>query len=93
MMRAILTVLGLLIGPFAGFYGSYPVFHAIYYKGCMTGFTVLIASLMIGAPLGAVVFAVVGFWLGYRLDKRAKQRQLDDEEDLDAPCQEAQASQ
>ena len=24
---------------------------------------------------------VIDFWLGYRLDKKAKQRQLDDEED------------
>ena len=80
-MRAILTVLGVLIGPVAGFFGSYPVFHAIYYKGCMTGFTVLHKSLTVGAPLGAVTFAVIGFWLGYRLDKKVKQRQLDDKED------------
>jgi hypothetical protein len=78
MMRAILTTLGVLIGPVAGFFGSGPVFHAIYYKGCMTGFTVLNKALTIGAPLGAVTFAGLGFWLGYRLDKKAKQRQLDE---------------
>ena len=83
MMRVILTTLGVLIGPFAGFFGSYPVFHAIYYKGCMTGFDVLAKMLTVGAPLGAVTFGVLGFWLGYRLDKRVKQRQLDDKEDLE----------
>ncbi len=80
MMRAILTTLGFLIGPFAGFYGSYPVFHAIYYKGCMTGLAVLGMSLTVGAPLGAVTFGVIGFWVGYRFDKKSKQRQLDDQE-------------
>ena len=81
MMRAILTVLGILIGPVAGFFGSGPVFHAIYYKGCMTGFDVLDKMLTVGAPLGAVTFAGLGFWVGYRIDKKAKQPKLEDEED------------
>jgi hypothetical protein len=81
MMRTILTVLGVLIGPVAGFFGSYPVFHAIYYKGCMSDLDVLAKMLTVGAPLGAVTFAGLGFWVGYRLDKKAKQRQLDDDED------------
>ena len=78
-MRTILTTLGVLIGPVAGFFGSYPIFHAIYYEGCMTGLDVLVRMITVGAPLGAITFAVFGFWLGYRLDKKAKQRQLDEE--------------
>ncbi len=81
MMRAILAVLGVLIGPVAGFFGSYPVFHAVYYEGCMTGFDVLGKMLTVGAPLGAVTFAGLGFWVGYRIDKKAKQPKLEDEED------------
>lgn len=79
-MRTILTVLGVLIGSVVGFFGSYPVFHAIYYKGCMTELDVLAKMLTVGAPLGTVTFAGFGFWLGCRLDKKAKQRQLDNEE-------------
>jgi hypothetical protein len=75
MMRTILTTLGVLIGPVAGFFGSYPVFHAIYYEGCMTGFDVLAKMLTVGAPLGAVTFGGFGFWIGSRFDKKAKQRQ------------------
>ena len=65
-MKILLTALGgILIGPVVGFFGSGPVFHAIYYKGCMTGLTVLNKGLTVGAPIGAVTFAVIGFWLGY----------------------------
>jgi hypothetical protein len=65
MMRTILTVLGVLIGPVA----AYPVFHAIYYEGCMTEFVVWAKMLTVGAPLGAVTFAGLGFWVGCWLDK------------------------
>ena len=76
-MRAILTVLGVLIGPVAGFFGSYPIFHAIYYNGCMTELDVLAKMLTVGAPLGAITFAGFGFWLGYRLDRKARPRRPD----------------
>ena len=81
MMKIVLTTLGgCVIGSVVGLFGSARLFHAIYYEGCMTGLTVSNKSLKIGAPIGAVTFAGFGFWLGYRLDKKAK-RQLPARED------------
>ena len=81
MMRTILTSLGcVLIGPFTGYFVTYWLYSISTHNDCMWRLAALGLSLTVGAPLGAVTFAVIGFWLGYRLDKKVKQRQLDAEE-------------
>ena len=82
MMKTVLACLGgILIGPFAGFYMAYGLSYLTHHGDCMWRFGAFFGSLFTGAPLGAVTFAGLGFWLGYRIDKKkAKQRQSDDEE-------------
>ena len=79
MMRAILTTLGVLIGTVAELFGMWHVYCHGRTPIMDAGLEAFFLSLFIGAPIGAVTFGVIGFWLGYRLDKKAKQRQLDEE--------------
>ena len=79
MMKTVLTIVGgILIGPVAGYYVTYWLSYMQHHNDCMWRFGAHFGGLLFGAPVGAVTFAGLGFWLGYRLDKKAKQRQLDD---------------
>ena len=83
MMRAILTVLGVLIGPVAGFFGMYLSELAVPDGECgvVAGPLAFVRSVFIGVPVGAVTFGVIGLWLGSRLDKKAKHQHLDGKDD------------
>ena len=78
MMKTLLTALcGILIGPVAGYYVTYWLSYLNHHGDCMWRFGAHFGALLIGAPIGAVTFALLGFWLGHRLDKKPKQRQLE----------------
>ena len=75
MMRAIFSCLGvILIGPVTGFFGTYFLYSLGTQNDCMWKLAALGLSLTIGASLGAVTFGVIGFCVGYRLDKQGKQQ-------------------
>jgi uncharacterized C2H2 Zn-finger protein len=44
----------------------------------MWKFEALAWSLFLGVPVGLLTFGVIGFWVGNRLDKRAKSRLSDE---------------
>jgi hypothetical protein len=77
-MKTILTVLGVLIGPILGYFTAYCLFFVVERGSCMDKFVANAAGWVFGVPIGAVTFGIIGFWLGSRLDKKAKQLQLDD---------------
>ena len=86
MMRTILTSLGcILIGPFTGYFVTYWLYSIGSHNDCMWRFAAFGLSLTVGAPLGAVTFAVIGFWVGYRLDTKAKLR-LSHQEESGSEC-------
>lgn len=94
MMKTVLTILGgILIGPVAGYYVMYWLSYLNHHGDCMWRFGAHFGGLLMGAPIGAITFGGFGFWLGYRLDKKLKQRQLENDRDSDTPCQGTQASQ
>ena len=81
MMRTILTSLGcILIGPFTGYFVTYWLYSIGSHNDCMWRLAAFGLLLTVGAPLGSITFAVIGFWLGYRLDKKAKQQLAHQEE-------------
>ena len=81
MMKIVLTILGgILIGPLAGYYGIFWLYEVQTHHHVLARLEELqqaLASLFLGVPLGAVTFAVIGFLVGYMLDKRAKRRRSD----------------
>lgn len=83
MMRTVITAVGgILIGPFAGYYGMYGVISILPHHDCMWRLGAFAMSLFVGAPLGAVTFAVIGFCVGYRLDKKARLQQPHQDESI-----------
>ncbi len=66
-----LTIVGLVIGPFAGFFGKYSLFYirSLFRADCMWRLEAAGVSLFIGAPLGLVTFGLIGRWAGKLLDE------------------------
>ena len=86
MMRTILAVLGaILIGPVTGYYVTYWLSYLNHRSDCMWRFGAHFGALLIGAPLGAVTFAGLGFWLGYRLDRKARPKLSDEGDEGGSP--------
>ena len=80
MTKIILTTIGgMVIGSVTGYYVVYWLAYLDRSGDCMWRLMAWIRGLSLGAPLGAITFGLIGFGIGYLLDKMAKQRQLDDE--------------
>jgi hypothetical protein len=78
--RTVLATLGgVLTGPFAGFFVAWWLYSLVGpHNSCMWWFEAFAWSLFGGAPVGLVTFAVIGFWVGDRLDRKAKLRLSDE---------------
>jgi MFS family permease len=79
-MKIVLTAVGgILIGPFAGFFGTYWLCSLNAHHDCMWRFGAFFASVLIGGPVGMLALGLTGFCVGYWLDKRAKRRRSEEE--------------
>jgi MFS family permease len=79
-MRTALTTLGgVLVGPFAGYFATYWLSYMHRHNDCMWRFGAHFGGLFIGAPVGLVTFGVIGFCVGYLLDKRTNWRRISEE--------------
>ena len=74
-MKIVLTAVGgMLIGPFAGYHGMYWLSSLGSHHDCWWRTGAFVGSIFFGVPIGVVTFGLIGFWVGYLLDKRAKRR-------------------
>ncbi len=72
-MKILLTILGALIGPFAGFFGMLWLTTTFPDRGnSMWIFEAIGQSFLVGIPLGTITFCLLGLWLGSYLDNKAK---------------------
>ena len=74
MMKTFATLAGILIGPFVGYFVTYWLSYVQNHNNCMWRFGAHFGGLLMGAPIGLVTFGVIGFWVGYLLDRKAKSR-------------------
>ena len=83
-MKIALAIIGALIGPFAGFFGTWYVYTYGRAVGMDAGLEAFFFSLFAGAPLGLITFCLIGLWLGRLLEPVAKDNVADsDEEELE----------
>ena len=73
-MKVFATLADILIGPLVGYFLTYWLTYLNHHNDCMWRFGAHFGGLLIGAPIGLLTFGVIGFWVGYRLDKGAKAR-------------------
>ncbi len=73
-MKIGLMIIGALIGPIVGFFGTCFVYCALPHNSCPVGYMgeALPLSFFVGAPLGLVTFCLLGRWLGNLLEPKTK---------------------
>ena len=71
MRKALLALLGAMVGYAIGFLGSQAVFAVIGLK-IGAADAVMAVSICFGIPAGGAVFSLLGFWLGCKLDARSR---------------------
>ena len=80
MMKILLTIAGgVLVGPVVGYGVVFPIYCSNS-AGCMSELAAMGMSIFVGAPIGAVTFAIIGFWVGYRIDKNSRPSAISSEE-------------
>jgi hypothetical protein len=78
-MKVLLAAVGgILIGPFAGFLGMFWLCSVVPHHDCMWRFGALFGSIIYGGAAGMVTFGLIGFGVGFLLDKRAKRKWSDE---------------
>ena len=81
MMKILLTIAGgVLVGPVVGYGVAFPIYCSNS-AGCISELAAMGMSIFVGAPIGAFTFAIIGFWVGCRLDSKAEEQKSDDEQD------------
>ena len=70
--KAAMAALGAALGPVVGFFAVYSISFASTTGDCWRGFGAFLAGLLHGAPIGGILFCLLGLCLGSALDARSR---------------------
>jgi hypothetical protein len=70
--KATMAALGAALGPVIGFFAVYSISFMSTTGDCMRGFGAFFAGLLHGAPIGGILFCLLGLCLGSALDERSR---------------------
>jgi hypothetical protein len=74
--KATMTALGAAVGPVIGFFAIYCLSLVSNRGDCMRGFGAFFTGLCHGAPIGGILFCLLGLCLGSALDERSRRDDL-----------------
>jgi len=72
MWKAVFAVLGAVIGPVIGYFSAYYLVFLRMAADCYRRPFSQMAGLSLGAPIGAILFCLLGFCVGSVLDPRSR---------------------
>lgn len=66
------SILGGIIGLFAGYYTTLLLFSIFHGENCMWRMEAVGCAFLFGAPAGAIVCSLLGLWFGIAISKSSK---------------------